>query len=113
MLRTIRAPAIAVNMGQFRASPDYRAREMRSQSQSSKIGWNLFAVVIPGNRIEKLFPDSLKRCHLSAMSGAMRMSRRLLTREIILAAILDVVLGLALLTSTIYVAGLCLAPAGS
>jgi hypothetical protein len=43
----------------------------------------------------------------------MRMSRRLLTREIILAAILDVVLGLALLTSTIYVAGLCLAPAGS
>jgi len=41
------------------------------------------------------------------------MSRKLLTREIILAAILDVVLGLALLAGTIYVAGLCLAPAGS
>jgi hypothetical protein len=40
------------------------------------------------------------------------MSRRLLTREIILAAILDVILGLALLAGTIYVAG-CLAPAGS
>jgi hypothetical protein len=41
------------------------------------------------------------------------MSPKLLTREIILAAILDVVLGLALLTGTMYVAGLCLAPTGS
>jgi hypothetical protein len=40
------------------------------------------------------------------------MSRKTLNREVLLAAILDVILGLALLTGTIYVAGLCLAPAG-
>jgi hypothetical protein len=32
MLRTIRTPAIAVNMANFRADPDHRTREMRSQS---------------------------------------------------------------------------------
>ena len=40
------------------------------------------------------------------------MSRKALTREVVLAAILDVVLGLALLTGTVYVAGVCLALAG-
>jgi hypothetical protein len=86
---------------------------MHSQSQSSKIRWNRFAVMIFGNRLERCVPDSPKWCHRSVMSGAMRMSRRLLTREIILAAILDVVLGLVLLAGTIYVAGLCLASTGS
>jgi hypothetical protein len=37
-------------------------------------------------------------------SGATRMSRKTLNREVLLAAILDVILGLALLTGTIYVA---------
>jgi hypothetical protein len=37
------------------------------------------------------------------------MSRKTLNREVVLAAILDVVLGLALLTGTIYVAGIYLA----
>jgi hypothetical protein len=41
------------------------------------------------------------------------MSRKTLNREVVLAAILDVVLGLALLTDTIYVAGICLALSGS
>jgi hypothetical protein len=41
------------------------------------------------------------------------MSRKALTREVVLAAILDVVLGFALLTGTIYVAGLCLTLSGS
>jgi hypothetical protein len=41
------------------------------------------------------------------------MSRKTLHREVVLAAILDVVLGLALLTGTIYVAGICLALSGS
>jgi hypothetical protein len=45
-------------------------------------------------------------------SGAMCMSRKALNREIVLAAILDVVMGFALLTGTIYVAGLCLALTG-
>lgn len=40
------------------------------------------------------------------------MSRKALTREVVMEAILDVVLGLALLTETIYVAGLCIALAG-
>jgi hypothetical protein len=40
------------------------------------------------------------------------MSRKALNREVVLAAILDVVLGLALLTGTVYVAGVCLALAG-
>lgn len=41
------------------------------------------------------------------------MARKALTREVVLAAILDVVLGIALLAGTMYVAGLCLAVAGS
>jgi hypothetical protein len=41
------------------------------------------------------------------------MSRKALNREIVLAAILDVVMGFALLTGTVYVAGLCLAVAGN
>jgi hypothetical protein len=45
-------------------------------------------------------------------SGAMCMSRKALTREIVLAAVLDVVMGFALLTGTVYVASLCLAAAG-
>ena len=41
------------------------------------------------------------------------MSSNALTRELVLAAILDLVFGFALVTGTIYVAGLCLALAGS
>jgi hypothetical protein len=41
------------------------------------------------------------------------MSSNALTRELVLAATLDLVLGLALVTGTVYVAGLCLALAGS
>ena len=41
------------------------------------------------------------------------MSRKALIREVVLAAILDVVLGFALLTGTIYVATLCLAVGGT
>jgi hypothetical protein len=41
------------------------------------------------------------------------MSRKALIREVVLAAILDVVLGFALLTGTIYVAALCLAVGGT
>jgi hypothetical protein len=37
------------------------------------------------------------------------MSRKTLTREIVLAAILDVVMASALLTGTVYLAGVCLA----
>ena len=40
------------------------------------------------------------------------MARKTLSREVVLPAILDVVLGLALLTGTVYVAGVCLALAG-
>jgi hypothetical protein len=40
------------------------------------------------------------------------MSRKALTREVVMEGILDVVLGFALLTGTIYVAGLCLALVG-
>jgi hypothetical protein len=40
------------------------------------------------------------------------MSRKALTREVVLAAILDIVMGFALLTGTIYVAAHCLALAG-
>jgi hypothetical protein len=41
------------------------------------------------------------------------MARKALTREVVLAAILDIVLGGAILASTVYVAALCLALAGS
>jgi hypothetical protein len=41
------------------------------------------------------------------------MSRKAINREIVLAAILDVLMGFALLTSTVYVAGVCLAVAGN
>jgi hypothetical protein len=47
------------------------------------------------------------------ISGAMCMSRKALTREVVLAAILDVVMASALLTGTLYVAGICLAVAGN
>jgi hypothetical protein len=41
------------------------------------------------------------------------MSRKALTREIVLAMILDAVLGVALFGGAVYLAGLCLALAGS
>jgi hypothetical protein len=41
------------------------------------------------------------------------MSRKALTREVVLAAILDVVMAFALLTGTVYVAGVCLGVAGN
>ena len=41
------------------------------------------------------------------------MSSNALTRELVLAATLDLVFGFALVTGTVYVAGLCLALAGS
>jgi hypothetical protein len=41
------------------------------------------------------------------------MARKALNLEVVLAAILDVVLGLALLAGTVYLAGLCLALAGN
>jgi hypothetical protein len=41
------------------------------------------------------------------------MARKSLNRELVLAAILDVILGVALLIGTVYVAGLCLALTGS
>ena len=41
------------------------------------------------------------------------MYRKALTRELVLAAILDVVMAFALLTGTLYVAGVCLAVAGN
>jgi hypothetical protein len=41
------------------------------------------------------------------------MSRKALTREVVLAAILDLVMAFALLSGTVYVAALCLAVAGN
>jgi hypothetical protein len=41
-----------------------------------------------------------------------RMARKPITREVLVGAILDVVMGLALTIGTIYVAGLCLARVG-
>jgi hypothetical protein len=40
------------------------------------------------------------------------MARKPITREVVLTAALDVVLGSALLVGTFYLASLCLAPAG-
>jgi hypothetical protein len=71
-------------------------------------------MVIFGNRLERCIPRLAETVSsVLRQSGAMCMSRRALTREIVLAAILDVVMGFALLTSTIYIASLCLALARS
>ena len=40
------------------------------------------------------------------------MPRKTVTKEVVLAAILDVVLGIVLLAGTVYVASVCLAPVG-
>jgi hypothetical protein len=41
-----------------------------------------------------------------------RMARKPITREVVITAMMDIVLGGALLVGTVYVAGLCLAPVG-
>jgi uncharacterized membrane protein YgdD (TMEM256/DUF423 family) len=40
------------------------------------------------------------------------MARKTVTKEVVLAAILDVVLGIVLFAGTVYVASVCLAPVG-
>jgi len=70
-------------------------------------------MVIFGNRLERCIPRLAETVSsVLRQSGAMCMSRKALTREIVLAAILDVVMGFALLIGTVYVAGLFLALTG-
>ena len=113
MLRTIRTPPIAVNMSSFRADPDYGACETQSQSQFR----NRLKLTCSDDFWQQIeaarSPTRQKGVIYFLQSGATRMSRKALIREVVLAAILDVVLGFALLTGTIYVAALCLAVGGT